>query len=127
MCHRLEPDNSGANIANLPSLVVFGALVRPQHALMLAAAVVMFGWRGLLVGGILFYVYMANQRQDAAQVQADQGQRMAAVQGYFNQMLGQAPLGRGGSRAGGAPPPPARQAPSDPWAARGRPHKLSDS
>jgi hypothetical protein len=53
MCHRLEPDNSGANIANLPSLVVFGALVRPQHALMLAAAVVMFGWRGLLVGGIL--------------------------------------------------------------------------
>lgn len=73
------------------------------------------------------YVYMANQQQQAAQGQADQGQRMAAAQGYFNQMLGQAPLGRGSATAASGATAPARQGPPDPWAARGRPHKLSES
>lgn len=57
---------------------------------------------------------------------------MAAAQNYFERMMQQAPLGRGGDSAtpgagssgaaGGAP----RQ-PQDPWAARGKAHKLSDS
>ncbi|EFN54337.1 hypothetical protein CHLNCDRAFT_135580 [Chlorella variabilis] len=67
---------------------------------MLVAAGMFFGWRGLLVGGILLYVYTANQQPQPAPNPAGTNRRMAAAQDYFQQMLGQAPLGRGGTAAG---------------------------
>jgi hypothetical protein len=182
--------------------VVFGAVLRPQHLLMVAAAGMFLGWRGLMVGAILCecgrgcggqgpglqcycmgpaaavlrsrslqrnvcstvmtllcclplplppllllpcadYVWVANgsgapQQQQQRQHPGNQHDRLAAAQGFFNQMLGQAPLGRGsGSGGGGAAegarrsggggqgaPPAAPQAPADPWASKGKGHKL---
>ncbi|KAL4859302.1 Microsomal glutathione S-transferase 3 [Chlorella vulgaris] len=45
---RVVPDDSGSNIANLPNLVVFGRTIHPQHVLMLIAACVFFGVKGLV-------------------------------------------------------------------------------
>lgn len=50
---RVVPDADGTGLGGLPSLVVFGAVLRPQHLLMVAAAAMFLGWRGLMVGAIL--------------------------------------------------------------------------
>ena len=50
---RVVPDAAGTALGGLPSLVVFGAVLRPQHLLMVAAAAMFLGWRGLMVGAIL--------------------------------------------------------------------------
>jgi hypothetical protein len=47
------PDTDGSGLGGLPSLVVFGAVLRPQHLLTVAAAGMFLGWRGLMVGAIL--------------------------------------------------------------------------
>ncbi|KAI3435899.1 hypothetical protein D9Q98_001957 [Chlorella vulgaris] len=113
---RLVPDDSGSNIANLPNLVVFGRTIHPQHVLMLVAACAFFGLKGLVVGGILFYVYISND-QPAQNRDGGRGQQ-AGTQNPVQHVLGQVPLGRGDSAA-------ARRS-GDPWAARGRPRKLSE-
>lgn len=64
--------------------------------------------------------------------QPDQRQRMAAAQDHLSRLLSQAPLGRAGDashggRSGGSGPSPAAAQPQDPWAARGRARKLSES
>jgi hypothetical protein len=94
------------------------------------------------------YVWLANgsgapqqQEQQQQRQPGNQSDRLAAVQGFFNQMLGQEPLGRGsggngtaeGARRNGSgggeqgAPSAARQAPADPWASKGKGHKLGSS
>lgn len=74
------------------------------------------------------YVYTANQQPQPAPNPAGTNRRMAAAQDYFQQMLGQAPLGRGGTAAGsGGRAPVGQQASADPWTGRGRPRKLTDN
>ena len=60
-------------MGGLPSVVVFGALIRPQHLMMLAAAVMFGGWRGVLVGGILCEWWLRIGTSDAATSAASKG------------------------------------------------------
>lgn len=48
------PNEDGQGIAGLPDLRIFGALMRSSHALMIAAAMLFAGAKGLLVGAILW-------------------------------------------------------------------------
>ena len=56
-CHhgrcRLVPDD-GQGIGGLPNVRIFGALLRSQHALMLLAAMVLAGPKGLILVAILW-------------------------------------------------------------------------
>ncbi|KAL4458538.1 hypothetical protein ABPG75_013403 [Micractinium tetrahymenae] len=136
---RVVPDADGTSLGGLPGLMVFGARVPAQHLLMLAGLLLIFGWKGALAGGLLWFWFQHQQlaagRGGGGQPSAggNQQARLAAAQDYFQSMFGnQAPLGRGGVAgrpAGSAAPSNAGERPaaaSDPWAARGRPRRLAD-
>lgn len=135
---RVAPDTDGTALGGLPGLRVFGALVPAQQLLMLAGLLLIFGWKGAVAGGLLWFwvqqQQLAGAGGEAAQPAAggNQQARLAAAQDYFQSMFNQAPLGRGGAAgrpSGGAAASGAAERPaaaSDPWAARGRPRRLTD-
>ncbi|KAL4426526.1 hypothetical protein ABPG77_008384 [Micractinium sp. CCAP 211/92] len=135
---RVVPDTDGTSLGGLPGLRVFGALVPAQQLLMLAGLLLIFGWKGAVAGGLLWcwvqQQQLAGAGGEAAQPAAggNQQARLAAAQDYFQSMFNQAPLGRGGAAgrpAGGAAASGAAEQPAaaaDPWAARGRPRRLTD-
>jgi hypothetical protein len=49
----MAPDDSGQNVGGLPNIFIFGMHLLPQHLLLVLGAAALFGWRGLLVGGIV--------------------------------------------------------------------------
>lgn len=131
---RVAPDRDGTSMGGLPGLMVFGAHVPAQQLLMLAGLLLMFGWKGALAGGLLWFwvqqQQLAGAGRGAPQPSAGSNQQapLAAIQSMFNQ----APLGLGstaGRPAGSAAASGAAERPgaaSDPWAARGRPRRLAD-
>lgn len=52
-CCRIVPDD-GTGLVGLPSVRLFGALLKSQHLLMLAAATLFMGWRGALLGAVVW-------------------------------------------------------------------------
>lgn len=87
---RVQYEEGGTGMAGLPGLVVFGAPVSPNHCLMLAAAAVFFGLRGVCVGAILWYVWIRNRgapqtgAQQHSASQHQQQQRIRAASQFFS-------------------------------------------
>ncbi|PRW59609.1 hypothetical protein C2E21_1571 [Chlorella sorokiniana] len=126
---RLAPNEDGQGIAGLPDLRIFGALMRSTHAALLAAAVLLFGAKGLLGGALLWYLYASNQQAQQAAPQGSQQERLASAQRFISGMFDQGRPGQGGVAPAG-PSGPSRggqQQQDDPWAGRGKPRKLSES
>lgn len=131
---RVVPDTDGTSLGGLPGLMVFGARLPAQQLLMLAGLLLIFGWKGALAGTLLWLWVQQQQLTGGGgggaqpPANASQQARLAAAQDYLQSMFNQAPLGRGGAAGrpadNGAAERPA--AASDPWAARGRPRRLTD-
>lgn len=126
---------------------MYGARLPAQHLLILAGVLLFFGWRGALLCALVWYWTQhvnavagggggggaAGGSRRPGQGGGDQGQRMAAAQDYFQSMMDQPPLGRGGAggragASGGSAPAggAGQRSASDPWAARGKPRRLND-
>lgn len=137
---------AGEALLGLPDLVVYGLAIPDKAYLGLLVAVVLLGWRGLLVAVILFLAYLSQRNmQDAEeQMRAAQMRQEAAarapsggdeggglgglVGGYFSRP--------GGARGGGGQGPTPNPAPqpsgpgggtSSSWQGRGSGHRLGSS
>lgn len=120
---RLSPDSPHEQIAGLPGLDIFGAHMRAAHAIAIAAATAMLGWRGLLLGAGVWAWWKISQ--EAVRTAGGRGATpgsAAQAQRYFSEYLGQQQGGSG--TATGRPRGTAQPRPSDPWSGRGKGQKV---
>ncbi|GAB4821869.1 hypothetical protein N2152v2_008915 [Parachlorella kessleri] len=132
-----EPQGQGAG--GLPSLLVFGAPVTPTQLMLLAGAGLFMGFRGLLLGVIIWFLYSSSQRMQQGAAAAGGQQPQGGAANMFSTFMAQAPLGsRGGlerpaaagSRPGSAVPTTSNAGAAGSgggagWEGRGKAYKLS--
>lgn len=118
-------------MAGLPGLDIYGAHMRAAHYIAIAAATAFLGLKGFLLGAGIWVCYKMSQQQAGAAGRAPGGASTAQVQSFFADYFGQ--QGQAGGSGGGGRPGSSgtaqqqQQRQADPWAGRGKGHKLGGS